>query len=115
MSNAPRRAKALAILNNTKMWRSNYEPPLLRLLWRLGIDVPPPHFVRFVPMFAFAAAWFASGYGLAMWFFIWDEQGTSSIVAAILSCMAGLFFGLFMAAYYARGRRRYHLPDWKSL
>ncbi len=30
-----------------KMWRSNYAPPLLRILWRLGIRLPPLPFMPF--------------------------------------------------------------------
>ncbi len=29
------------------MWRSNYAPPLLRILWRLGIRLPPLPFMPF--------------------------------------------------------------------
>ncbi|MHC8826483.1 DUF6404 family protein (plasmid) [Escherichia coli] len=30
------------------MWRSNYAPPLLRILWRLGIRLPPLPFMPFL-------------------------------------------------------------------
>ncbi|CAI2006622.1 Uncharacterised protein [Klebsiella pneumoniae] len=35
-----RKQKALAIMASRKMWKSNYSPPLIRLLWRLGINIP---------------------------------------------------------------------------
>ena len=36
-----RKQKALAIMASRKMWKSNYAPLLIRLLWRLGINIPP--------------------------------------------------------------------------
>lgn len=32
-----KKARAIALMDSKKMWRSNYAPPLLRILWRLGI------------------------------------------------------------------------------
>jgi membrane associated rhomboid family serine protease len=115
MTSSSRRARSLAILASTGIRRSNYEPPYLRVLWRLGFDTPPPHFVRFLPMFSFAAAWFGVGYGATMWALFWQKRGISGNVAIVGSCLAGLFFGFAMASYYARGRRRHQLPDWESL
>ena len=34
-------------MDSKKMWRSNYAPPLLRILWRLGIRLPPLPFMPF--------------------------------------------------------------------
>nr|WP_259726229.1 DUF6404 family protein [Escherichia coli] len=36
-----KKARAIALMDSKKMWRSNYAPPLLRILWRLGIRLPP--------------------------------------------------------------------------
>ncbi|SAV25188.1 Uncharacterised protein [Klebsiella variicola] len=37
-----RKQKALAIMASRKMWKSNYAPLLIRLLWRLGIKGSVP-------------------------------------------------------------------------
>ena len=37
----------IALMDSKKMWRSNYAPPLLRILWRLGIRLPPLPFMPF--------------------------------------------------------------------
>jgi len=49
MSFDTQREQALAILARTGIWPSNYAPPALHLLWRLGLAIPPPHFARFWP------------------------------------------------------------------
>lgn len=41
------KARAIALMDSKKMWRSNYAPPLLRILWRLGIRLPPLPFMPF--------------------------------------------------------------------
>ena len=40
-------SSALAMLATTGLSRSSYEPPLYRLLWRVGLLLPPPHFASF--------------------------------------------------------------------
>ena len=59
---------------------------------------------------AFAIAW-----GLMMWFFVWSRQGMSPLAALVAAAVAGALFGLSMATYYAYGRRKYQLPEWRSL
>lgn len=41
-----RKQKALAIMASCKMWKSNYAPLLIRLLWRLGINIPRCRLLR---------------------------------------------------------------------
>ena len=40
-----RREAALRLMAGTGIWRSNYAPPLVRLAWRLGWDLPLPHYL----------------------------------------------------------------------
>jgi hypothetical protein len=110
-----RRARSLAILKDTGIWRCNYEPPYLRLLWRMGIDMPPPHFMPFFQTVILAAAWFSGAWGVCMWFSVWSQQGLNPTAAIAISSCAGLFFGFSMALYYAHARRKYSLPSWTSL
>lgn len=42
-----KKARAIALMDSKKMWRSNYAPPLLRILWRLGIRLLPLPFMPF--------------------------------------------------------------------
>jgi len=53
-------------------------------------------------------------WGLPMWFFVWSSKGGSIVSALVTAGGAGAFFGLWMAAYYARGKRKHNLPDWKD-
>lgn len=109
------RDQALAILAGTGIWRSNYAPPALHLLWRLGLQVPPPHFARFGTTVLTLGVSFATLWGLLMWIFVWSRQSLAPLAALVAALVAGAMFGLLMAAYYAYGRSKYKLPDWRSL
>jgi hypothetical protein len=115
MADPTRRARALAILEQTGMLRSNYASPIFRLLWRLGLDVPPPDFVGFWPLAAGTTLWFGVAWGGFMWFVVWRQQHLAPYLALMGACCAGLMFGVAMAGYYAWGRKKYKLPRWETL
>ena len=115
MKSNPRREAALRLLAATGLKRSNYEPPLLRLLWRLGVDAPPPHFASFVGNALVAGVFFGSIWGFLMWLFLWRQQAVPATAPIVLTVVAGLFFGIAMAGYYAFGQRKYKLPSWHSM
>ena len=115
MDVSSKRALALLLLEKTGIWRSNYAPPFVRLLWRLGIDVPPPHFATFAGSACVAGGFFGALWGLFMWLFVWSNSGMMAMNAAVAALITGVFFGLAMASYYAYGRYRYKLPSWHEL
>lgn len=110
MNQPSKRAAALALLAQTGIWRSNYEPPLLRLLWRLGFDVPLPHMMSFWKNALSTGSYFSIAWGFLMW-----VQGLGNMKLLIGAGGAGLFFGIGMASYYAYGKRKYKLPSWQDL
>jgi hypothetical protein len=88
-------------------------PPLFRLLWRLGINVPPPFFLRFLTILFFTGSYFAVFWGLAMWVIQWHRWHQPEL-ALITAAGAGLFFGLFMATYYRWKAARLGLKLWEN-
>jgi len=106
---------ALAMVAATGIWRSSYAPPLYRLFWRVGLFLPPPHFASFGFNFIFMTAWFGVVWGAIMWFSVWSQYSGSGVVAAVVAVVAGVLFGLAMAAYYRYGARKYKLPLWSQL
>jgi len=50
-----------------------------------------------------------------MWFMQWSNQGMSMVVGGIASVIAGVLFGMSMAAYYAYGKKKYKLPPWNEI
>ena len=105
---------ALGLLASTGMWRSEYAPPLHRLLWKLGAKTPPPHFQSFAANFVRAGVWFAVVWGLLMWF-AWPQSHGMSVERAFAgSIFTGTLFGLGMAAYYRCGARKHRIPLWRD-
>src|SRR4051812_10526784 len=43
-------------------------PPFYRLLWRMGLETPPPHFASFGSIALTLGVFFGVGWGLLMWF-----------------------------------------------
>jgi hypothetical protein len=103
---------ALGLLASTGIWRSQYAPPLYRLLWKLGAKIPPPHFLSFTANFVRAGILF----GVLMWFILWSQshQGRSAYAGFAVALLGGLFFGLSMAAYYHYSARKHGIPLWRD-
>ena len=110
-----KREAALLLLKATGIRESNYCPPLLRLLWRLGVQAPPPHFASFGATATLAGSFFAFAWGALMWLLVWRSAGLSAATIVTTSVLAGASFGAIMGAYYAYGRKKHGLPDWSSL
>ena len=89
-------------------------PPLFQLLWKLGLKVPPPHFLPFGVNALAMGIGFAIGWGTFMWFFLWRSEHASLFVVTLLSLLAGLFFGLLMAWGFARKAKEWSLPPWNQ-
>jgi hypothetical protein len=110
-----RKALAIAIMDSKKMWKSNYAPPLLRGLWKLGLKIPPFPFIPFWKNFVGFGSFFGIGWGTIMWFVSWKDMEMFPHVAVIFSSIAGIFFGFWMAGFHWWRKRVNKLPDWKDL
>ena len=87
-------------------------PPFYRLLWRLGIEVAPPLFASFWSLATFMAVGFGVFWMIFMWFIVWPLRSPVSL--AVAAALAGLFFGVIMAAYYRGRARKLGLPRWED-
>jgi hypothetical protein len=87
-------------------------PPLFRLAWKLGIPIPPPHFLSFGALAVVMGTFFGVLWGIFMWLVFWSDQGLGSVAALIASLAAGALFGIAMAFYYRWKARQLGLPGW---
>jgi hypothetical protein len=114
-----RRVEALRLLKATGIRPSNYLPRVTQWLWRWGYAVRPPHFVPFGTMWLAGGGCFAVAWGLWMGL-IWGWVIPPVVPLHLLglgvgAVFVGFFVGLFMASYYAYGRRKHALPAWDDL
>jgi hypothetical protein len=89
-------------------------PPLFRLAWALGLNVPPPLFMGFLPLTLLMGAFYGTLWGGFIWALQWHSGPSAQRAAATLAACAGLVFGLSVAAYYRRKASRLRLPPWES-
>jgi hypothetical protein len=115
MNDSPQHVAAFRILDRTGIWKSNYAPPVFRLLWRLAVNVSPPHFMSFFGAAALAGIGFGVVWGLFMLLFFAASGGVNLPILLWASIAAGVMFGLTAATYYAYGRRRHQLPKGSAL
>ncbi|GGA87174.1 hypothetical protein GCM10011521_27000 [Arenimonas soli] len=89
-------------------------PPAWRMMWQAGLQTPPPIFMGFLPLAFGTGLFFAIGWGLLMWVFMWWREGMTVAASAGVALLAGLFFGLAMASYYRYYAKKHRLPDWPN-
>ena len=89
-------------------------PPAFRLLWALGIKIPPPFFMGFGSLTLLMGVFFGVLWGVVMWFLQWQTLRLSLEVAILAAAGAGLLFGLLMAAYYRWKANQLQLPTWEN-
>ncbi|MFA9274463.1 MAG: DUF6404 family protein [Candidatus Aquirickettsiella gammari] len=93
---------------------STSAPPVWKILWRLGLEVPPPLFMGFWPTALFMGSYFGVFWGLFMWLFNWSRQGKPLLFILGGAISAGVLFGLCMAAYLRHLARKHNLPSWAA-
>ena len=102
--------RALAMLDGQGVSRWTASPPLYRLLWRMGVRVPPPHFAGLAVNIAVLSAmvlpiWLAQapinrrGWGWGLW-----------------QCVSGATLGgLGWALAYRQEAEKHGLPAWRDV
>ncbi len=90
-------------------------PPIFRCLWSLGIQVPPPFFIRFFPLAFFGGLAFAIPMSVFFWFFLFFLRMRRTYWDVLLACaVGGLFSGLAIAAFFRWKSRKLKLPAWEN-
>lgn len=107
-------ALAVSDLTARGVKKGAISPPIFRLAWRLGIAIPPPHFLGFGGLAMIMGAFFGVLWGAFMWIFFWRDQGLPVFAVVGLSLAAGVLFGIAMASYYRWKARKLGLPSWRD-
>lgn len=90
-------------------------PPAWHILWSLGIKIPPPLFLGFVPLALIAGGSFGPLFALFAWLF--GNRGFREMPASEalwIALITGALFGLTMAAYYRHLARKHGLGSWTA-
>ena len=105
---------ALALIEAKEVRRSTAAPPIYRLFWRLGWQVPPPLMAGFFSVALLMGSFFGVFWGLAMWLLMWGRAGMPVPMVAAIALLAGVSFGLIMAAILRAQAQNKRIPAWKD-
>ncbi len=97
------------------IWEINANPPLIRLLKKIGLNPKPPHYGSIWTTSLGLAIWFGSVWGTMMWFALWRTDDMPLTAALVSSLCAGTIFGVLMAIQYMWGRKKHNLSKWNDL
>ena len=106
--------QALAFIESKGVRRSTAAPPLYRLCWKMGLKVPPPLMAGFFSIALLMGSFFGVFWGLVMWLLMWHRADMPLAWAALLALLAGVLFGLMMAAVLRMQARGKQIPAWKD-
>ena len=104
--------QAFALLDARGVGKSTYAPPLYRLLWRLGAQVPPPHMAGFAFNSLLMGGFFGVFWSLLTWLMLWGRQGMPLTMVASSALLAGALFGVAMASYMRYSANKRAIPRW---
>ena len=115
MDEAEKRQRMAEHLATLGIKRSTYAPPFYRLLWRLGIDLPPPLFSGFFAIALPGGAFFGAAWGLCFWVFArLVRLPIPDLFIGVAALACGALFGLVMALLVRLEARRLGLPRWSD-
>lgn len=110
-----KRSFAIKELDNAGIWKSNYNPPTVQIIHKLGIQVPFPHYNSFLRNTLVTGIFFGVIWGLLMYFFVWSSLNTPVAVMVLTPLCTGILFGAAMALYYRHGFKKYKLTPWNEM
>jgi hypothetical protein len=94
---------------------STAAPPLWKLMWSLGINVPPPLYMSFIPLFLFAGSFFGIVFSTGVWVVRYmDSRPMSLHEAGGVALITGIAFGLAIAFFTRRLARKHGLGAWAA-
>ncbi|MGL4926145.1 MAG: DUF6404 family protein [Plesiomonas shigelloides] len=102
-------------LEDKGVWPSNYNPPMYRLLRKLGVQLAPPYYQSFWKNFIFVSVTFTLTWFFAFHFIIYRPNPKEIIDVAYESVIFGISFGFIMSMFYLVRRKQLKLTNWQSM
>ena len=91
-------------------------PPLWEALWSLGIHLPPPLCIGFLPLAIISGTFFGVVFGAIAW--IMGNRGVRTMPleeAGVVALLLGATFGLIVAWLARRLARKHGLGSWSDI
>ena|ERR1700683_1567151 len=111
MTHSEKIARLISELSAKRVKERTIAPPIFRLLWALGIEIPPPLFIHFFPFAVWVYLFVAPVMGVLYWMV---GLANSPSWAVIFGALAGLIVAFPTAlSFYWKGKTL-NLPAWED-
>jgi hypothetical protein len=87
-------------------------PPFFRVLWKLGIKLPPPIFLHPLVNILIVGTYYTFGWAIIIWTVHWRYHHPSISTVVMVSVLAGLITGALYAQIVRWRARTLGLPPW---
>jgi len=110
-----KRNRALVLLNNTTITERNYLPPFYSFLWKMGVKIPPPHFIKIHYLILITGL----PYGF-IWIGLFMMYGNNEIekhiwITILIFFLISFVMGISISFYYKIGQIKFNLQKWEDL
>lgn len=111
-----KRRRAVAIVDDKKLWVSSWQRAIFESLWAIGLPVRPPQFYNPVGFGFVVSLMFGVAASSDEWVYSFTRPQTHSVGGAIVKFVAAtMFASLIFIPILAHRRSKQKLPSWKSL
>ncbi|MEZ8827056.1 DUF6404 family protein [Vibrio amylolyticus] len=98
-------------LESKGVWKSNFNPPLMKLFRFIGMKIPPPYYQKFTINLIFNSLMFGLIFCILNCF-----NDTKPITQLLLeSVFGGLLLGLLVSVFYLVRKKQLGLTNWTDL
>ena len=93
------------------VWESNFNPPIFKLMRKIGLQLPPPYYQSIQLNFIISFAFFTPVFGVISGLI----SGQSISIAIKTAVLAGLMFSVTMSVFYYIRQKQLKLTKWHDL
>lgn len=105
------KSKALEIAKIAGIREPKYNNPVFKTMWKIGIEIRPPHFLPFPKLVLIFSFVFSMLFTILMFLRFRQEP----LVALELGALLGIILGLIIASLYQQDKKKFNLPDWEKI
>lgn len=106
--------KWFSYIEANKFKKSHYWLPADKILKRFGVEKPPVYFWSFKGIALAIGGYFGLVWGAVMYFLVWAPAKMPLAVAFGTAVCTGALFGLAMAWYVVRSKKKLGLTTWEA-
>lgn len=105
------KTKALEFAKTARIREPKYNNPVFKTMWKMGIEIRPPHFLPFPKLVLIFTFVFSMLFTILVFLRFRQEP----LVALELGAVLGIVLGVIIASLYQHDKKKYNLPHWDDI